>query len=120
MSYTSHRKAVEARAARAQIRAVNRTMGESVESAQASHEWQNRTGILEGSIKIVSPAHREGNGASGEWGSVDVVYAAIHEFGGQAGADHSVTIPPRPYLRPAADRTYPKLPKYLRQEMARP
>lgn len=31
----------------------------------------------------------------------DVVYAAIHEFGGMAGRNRSVRIPARPYFRPA-------------------
>jgi phage virion morphogenesis protein len=35
------------------------------------------------------------NGA--EWGS-NLIYAAIHQFGGQAGRGRKVEIPPRPYL----------------------
>lgn len=33
----------------------------------------------------------------------NVVYAAIHEFGGLAGRGRSVNIPARPYFRPAID-----------------
>lgn len=33
----------------------------------------------------------------GGWGE-SAAYAAIHQFGGQAGRGHSVTIPARPYL----------------------
>lgn len=28
----------------------------------------------------------------------DMVYAAIHQFGGEAGRNHSVTLPARPYI----------------------
>ena len=33
------------------------------------------------------------------------VYAAIHELGGYAGRGHASYLPPRPYLRPAAEET---------------
>jgi phage gpG-like protein len=33
-----------------------------------------------------------------------VVYARIHELGGWAGRDHASYLPPRPYLKPAAER----------------
>lgn len=33
----------------------------------------------------------------------NVDYAAIHEFGGRAGRNHSVTIVSRPYMRPALE-----------------
>lgn len=33
----------------------------------------------------------------------NVVYATIHEFGGQAGRGGAVTIPARPYVRPTLD-----------------
>jgi HK97 gp10 family phage protein len=33
----------------------------------------------------------------------DVVYAAIHEFGGVTGRNYATTIPARPYMRPAVD-----------------
>lgn len=34
----------------------------------------------------------------------DVIYAAIHEFGGLTGRNHSVRIRPTPYLRPALNK----------------
>lgn len=33
----------------------------------------------------------------------NIVYAAIHEFGGQAGRNKATKIPARPYMRPAWD-----------------
>ena len=33
-----------------------------------------------------------------------VVYARIHELGGQTGRGHKTRLPPRPYLRPALEK----------------
>lgn len=112
---------------RAQLHGVNQTLAAAVARAKRSHAWRNRTGTLEGSIDIQDYAHATGDGVRGSWGSRDVRYALIHELGGvirpqtakalvfepAPGAGlvqvQSVTIPPRPYLRPAADAEYPKL-----------
>lgn len=119
-------EALTARMAKAQIAGVNKTMAACVTDAKNNHTWKNRTGVLEGSIDIAEYAHREGTGVVGSWGSKDVRYALIHELGGtivpvKAKAlaipqpDGSVrfvkkvVIPPRPYLRPAADANYPQL-----------
>ena len=120
--------------ARAQIFGINKTMAEAVEHAKRNHTWQNRTGTLEGSISIAEFAHVSGTAVRGTWGSKDVVYALIHELGGKivpvrakrlvfqiGGAWRSVlsvTIPARPYLRPAADATYPRLAANIRQGFA--
>jgi hypothetical protein len=118
--------AVTAKLKAAQVAGVNRTMGQCVNQAKRSHNWQNRTGVLEGGITIVGYAAPEGKGVKGTWGVHDVRYALIHELGGvirpvraQALAIpqpdgsvrfvKSVTIPARPYLRPAADIFYPAL-----------
>lgn len=45
---------------------------------------------------------RIGQDIVGRVGS-NVVYAAIHEYGGNAGRNHSAHIPPRPYLKPALE-----------------
>jgi hypothetical protein len=121
---------VLARARRAQITGVNRTLSQTVVQAKNNHAWRNQTGILEGSIKIIQFARVAGRGVRGTWGSADVVYALIHELGGtirpksaarlafQVGGEFrsaaSVTIPPRPYLRPAADAIYPSLAENIR------
>lgn len=116
----------------AQIHGVNKTMSACVVHAKNNHAWKNRTGVLEGSIDIAEFAHAEGDGVEGRWGSKDVRYALIHELGGvivpvkaQALAipqpDGSVrfvkkvTIPARPYLRPAADANYPQLVANIRE-----
>jgi len=115
----------------AQIRGVNATMSQAVLHARRNHTWQNRQGRLEASINIASPARADGNGVVGTWGSREVRYALIHELGGvivpvRAQAlkfqlpdgsfriVKSVRIPPRPYLRPAADATYPRLAANIR------
>lgn len=118
--------ALTAKMRQAQKLGVNATMAECVRHAKANHTWDNQTGILEGSIKIAEFAREDGAGVAGTWGSTDVRYALIHELGGvivpvRAQAlkfrlpdgsfriVKSVTIPARPFLRPAADAVYPKL-----------
>lgn len=39
----------------------------------------------------------------------NVVYGAIHEFGGYAGRNHKVFIRPRPFLRPAIEEAENKI-----------
>lgn len=116
----------------AQKLGVNATMAACVQQAKANHAWKNQTGVLEGSIKIAEFARQEGAGVTGTWGSTDVRYALIHELGGvivpvRAQALRfkrpdgsfrivkSVTIPARPYLRPAADAVYPQLAANIRK-----
>ncbi|WP_048648950.1 hypothetical protein [Nitratireductor soli] len=124
-------KAVTRKMRAAQIEGVNATMGASVAEAKRTHDWQNRTGVLEGGVDIADYARAEGSGVRGTWGVRDVVYARIQEEGGTirpkkakalavplpdggVALVQSVTIPARPYLRPAADTHYPKLAKRIR------
>jgi hypothetical protein len=125
-------EALTAKMRAAQVAGVNATMGECVTDSRNTHEWQNRTGILEGGINIVQFAAADARGVSGTWGVQDVRYALIHELGGvivpvkakalaipQPGGGvklvQKVTIPARPYLRPSADRNYPKLADNIRK-----
>lgn len=129
-------KEVTAKMRRAQIAGINATMGASVTHAKNNHEWKNQTSTLEGSIAIAVPGQSTANGARGVWGSLDVLYALIHELGGIIkpvrakalsfrGTDGTfvtvkqVTIPARPYLRPAADVEYPKLADRIRHAYER-
>lgn len=119
-------EAVTAKIRAAQKAGVNATMGSCVTEAKSSHTWQNRTGVLEGGINVVDFAAEDGGGVKGTWGVQDVRYALIHELGGtitpvtakalaipqpdgSVRFVKSVTIPARPYLRPAADKIYPSL-----------
>jgi phage gpG-like protein len=128
--------ALTARMRVAQKLGVNAVMSAAVQQAKNNHAWQNQTGVLEGSIKIAEFAREDGLGVVGTWGSTDVRYALIHELGGvivpvRAKAlaipqrdgsvrfAKSVRIPARPYLRPAADATYPKLAAAIRQAFER-
>lgn len=127
---------VTAKMRQAQIAGVNATMAAASEHAKRNHSWNNRTAVLEGSIGIAEPASTQGKGVRGVWGSKDVRYALIHELGGvirpvrakalQFRADDGsfvtvtqVTIPARPYLRPAADEQYPKLVARIRRAFER-
>jgi len=109
-------KQVKARIGDAARKGVDSTMSLAVIQAKSNHAWNNRTGTLEGSIKTSQPAAREGNTVRGLWGSTDVRYALIHELGGAPGmAPGPAAIPARPYLRPAADATYPMLARQIRR-----
>ncbi|RVQ76117.1 phage virion morphogenesis protein [Sinorhizobium medicae] len=131
-------KAVTEKMLRAQIAGVNQTMSASAAEAKRNHSWQNRTAALEGSIDIASYARAEKEGVRGTWGARDIAYARIHELGGtirpkvakalaipdpkRAGGVilvQSVTIPARPYLRPAADKEYPRLASRIRKAFER-
>lgn len=129
-------KAVSDRMRRAQIAGVNWTMAACVEQAKSNHSWQNQTGTLEGAINIVDYAQASGAGVRGVWGTQDVAYALIHELGGtivpksakalavplpdgELALVQSVTIPARPYLRPAADQRYPELARNIRRAYQR-
>ncbi|MBW8638995.1 phage morphogenesis protein [Hoeflea sp. WL0058] len=118
---------------KAQILGVNATMAACVTGAKRNHPWKNRTGVLEGSIGIAEPASAQSTGGvKGVWGSRDAVQALIQEVGGvirpvrkqalkfqlEDGTfivTKKVTIPARPYLRPEADKEYPKLTKRIRR-----
>lgn len=128
--------AVTEKMRQAQILGVNKTMADCVNEAKSSHAWKNRTGVLEGAIDIVDYAEQEGRGVKGVWGVRDVRYALIHELGGTIVATKakalaipqpdgsvrfvkSVTIPARPYLRPAGDKHYPSLAGNIRKAYAK-
>jgi phage gpG-like protein len=116
----------------AQQLGVNKAMQDAVLHARANHTWKNDQGRLENSINIAELARPDGAGVVGTWGSKSVRYALIHELGGvivpvRAKAlkipmpdgsfrfVKSVTIPARPYLRPAADAIYPQLAGNIRK-----
>ncbi len=101
---------VAAKMLRAEVRAINLIMSRCVRGAKTSHEWINRTGILEGSIGVAIFARRQGTGAAGIWGSQDVIYARVHELGSDKN-----NIRARPYLRPQAAIHYPSLAGEIRR-----
>lgn len=125
-------KAVTEKMRAAQIAGINQTMAACVVDAKANHPWRNRTGLLEGAIDIADYASPHGSGVKGTWGVRDMIQARILEEGGtirpvrakalaipQSDGSlrlvSSVTIPPYPYLRPAADREYVKLGERIRK-----
>jgi hypothetical protein len=56
------------------------------------------SGHLRGGLSPTGP-YPTGAGFGGKVGPT-AVYSRIQELGGQAGWGHSVTLPPRPYMRP--------------------
>lgn len=130
-------KAVTEKMAKAQVEGVNRTMQACVVRAKGNHPWQNQSGLLEGAIDVADYAAPHASGVKGTWGVRDMVQARILEEGGsivprslkalaipQADGSlrfaSSVTIPPYPYLRPAADVEYPGLAERIRKAFERP
>lgn len=60
------------------------------------------TGRLRGSFHVVGPTAA----GAAAWMSVlgpTAVYARIQELGGETGRGHRTVLPPRPYVRPAAE-----------------
>jgi len=105
-------KEVERLLVKASIFAVNKVMSEASIHARNNHPWSNRTGILEGSIRPIVKAKQQGDRVVGVWGSADVNYAIFLELG-------TKFMDARPYLRPAADVTYPRLKKFIRSAYRR-
>jgi hypothetical protein len=120
----------------AQVAGVNATMGAAVNHAKRNHPWDNRTGLLEGAINVTDPAKPIATGVEGVWGVNDAVQARILEVGGIIRAKNAaalaiplpgggvvfrkwVEIPAFPYLRPAADATYPSLAMRINKAHAR-
>ena len=96
--------------------AIDKTTAAAVTIAKHNHGWENRTGTLEGSLQM-RPAEDQASRIVGQWGSFDVNYAALMEFLkgeiiGDTGAQRTRS-GGSPYLRPAADAEYPKLPARL-------
>jgi phage gpG-like protein len=60
------------------------------------------SGHLRGSLSPTGPYPVAG-GFGGKLGPT-AVYSRIQELGGQAGRNHSVTLPPRPYMRPTQSK----------------
>ena len=65
----------------------------------------NPTGGKKDSIRQVNVGGKKIEGTIGS----EVIYAAIHEYGGKAGKGLSVNIPKRPYLTPAVKESMPDI-----------
>lgn len=103
-----HGREVAEKIQRATEAGIDDTMADAVIQAKSHHPgWRNRTGTAEGSVRIIEPAHRDGQGTVGVWGSMGVNYVLALEL--QRGS----------FLRNAADDAYPQLEGRIRQHFER-
>jgi hypothetical protein len=119
---------LKAKKDRACIWGVNKTLENCVRGAKREHKFKNRSSTLEGSIQA-RPAQKDGNAVKGEWGSYNLDYAASIEGGSKAhdipnafGKGITVRHPgikALPFLRPQADKHYPKLLGLIKQAMSK-
>ena len=85
---------------------VDDTMAAAVNEGKQNHPgWSNVTGTAEGSIAIQQPAHEDGRGVVGRWGSMGVLYFIFLEILHGAA------------LRHAADVTYPSLTRRIKEHL---
>ncbi len=112
-------------------RAADRVRDEATENL-SGRVLQQRTGDLLETLEVVTLSGPSGAGIEATAGSPTVRYAAIHEHGGTIHASgdgylrflgrfgwaqvRQVTIPARPYLRPAMEAGAAELPGELHQE----
>lgn len=95
--------AIVKRMERAAREAVNETVDAARDDALATHTWENRTGQLEEELISVHARAGAGNPVA-SFGTTlrRGFYGYFHEL----GTVHEIA---RPFLRPAADRTFPGL-----------
>jgi HK97 gp10 family phage protein len=90
--------------------AINSIMADCVREAKQVHPWKVRTGTLQGGIQM-RVAELIGSAWVGLWGVWGVLYAIFQELG-------TVKMRANPFLRPAADKLYPKLKEKIKEGMA--
>lgn len=96
---------------------IDDTLRDADAAATASHEWQNRTGNLEENI-ITEAAHRDGNEIVGRFGTTySPLKGTRSGFYGLFLEEGTRRIAPRPFLRPAADATFPGLAEKIREKL---
>ena len=103
MPFTWKGDEVEKKIQAATKKAIDETTAAAVIYAKQNHRWKNRTGTLEGSIRM-RPAGMKSGRMTGQWGSFTVKYAIYLELGVPSNNFSKM-----PYLRPAAAAEYPKL-----------
>lgn len=118
---TARLRALQAKAAteapRAAVTAMTLTAVKAaqVELSRTSHTKRTPTpsrpgeppSLISGTLRrsiIFTPAVPAGPGRYVATVGGTVIYARIQELGGSAGRNHATSLPPRPYLRPAADK----------------
>ena len=91
--------------------AINDVMADADADASASHFWKNRTGMLESRILTEDATIVDGN-PTGRFGTTKQLgfHGLFHEEG-------TVNEFARPFLRPAADRTFPTLATKIRERL---
>lgn len=129
---------------RAEVDAVNAVMGLAIMDAKAEHGQQSAARDLKGDVfnitgptaerrfrnvsselvrstRILQGAKAIAEGVAGLWGSIGLAYANRIERGFQGKDKRGRNVKARafPFLRPAANKTYPLLVGILRREIER-
>lgn len=100
-----------ARVVEAARQAIDETLDEADAEASAAHWWRNRTGNLE--LKIVTEhARRVGSRVTGRFGTTTM------KKGRRTGFYGLFLEYKTPFLRPAADRTFPTLAAKIRRRLS--
>ena len=90
---------------RASTEAIDEVLAESVRDARSSRWWQSESGRLEANI-VQEKAEATPRGARGRFGTT------------QRGGFYGLFLERRrPFLRPAGDRTFPRLAAAIRKRM---
>ncbi|MCH9693834.1 MAG: phage morphogenesis protein [Gammaproteobacteria bacterium] len=119
---------LKAKMKRAQLTGVDSTMAACVLHAKRNHSagahgadrFETQTGVLERSVRIVDLTYEKPRkGVLGIWGSTQLAYAIRIEFGFQGKDSMGRVIDQQayPFLRPAAQKEYPKLAGRIRRAL---
>lgn len=99
-------KKIQRMVTRAAVRAVDETMGATVDEIRQRHPWQDHSGELTRSIEVLQPARREGSRVEGLFGSRLWYSRFVEESQGQP-------------MRQARDRQAEALPARMRRHFGK-
>lgn len=92
---------------RATLAGINETLDDAVQDAKSNHWWTSSSGQLEAEIVKEDACVELGGRIRGKFGTT------------KGRGFYGLFLERRtPFLRPAADRTFPRLPRHIRRRLA--